>query len=148
MKTYLLTNLVTGDAYVGVTTEVKQRLIQHKSRAKKNTHNHLPLYDNINTYGWHNFYAQTLCEGDSEQYMVWLLQPTLNQCWNGRVCPDQVVSATKEANSRKIKCVETGVVYSSLKEASTAVGKPEGRSISQVLRGKNETAYGYHWVYA
>ena len=149
--TYLLTNLLTGDSYVGVTADkrgLKQRLTQHKCRAKKGQHNHLPLYQNINQYGWHNFHAQILTQDDSEAYCVWLLQPTLNQCWNGRVCPDNVKSSTRDANSKSVVCVETGTVYSSATEAGLALGKPKGFSaISNCLRGKSKSAYGYSWRY-
>ena len=149
--TYLLTNLITGDSYVGVTSDrlgLKQRCAHHKARAKKGDHNHLPLYKNINEHGWNNFYCQTLCEGDDEKFMVWLLQPTLNQCWNGRVAPDNVKQASRDANSKPVRCLETGVVYPSATEAGLALGKPKGFSaISNNLKGKSETAYGFTWRY-
>jgi len=127
---------------------LRQRLAHHKCRAKKGRHNHLPLYENINTYGWNNFHAQVLCEGDDEKFMVWLMQPTLNQCFNGRVAPENVKQAIREANSKSVMCVETGEVFSSATEAGLSLGKPKGFSaISNCLRGKSATAYGYHWVW-
>ena len=46
---------------------------------------------------------------------------------------------------RVIMCVETGVVYDSIKQASEATGVNSG-NISLVVRGINKTAGGYHWV--
>lgn len=48
--------------------------------------------------------------------------------------------------SRQIVCVETGKVYHSLQDASIALGINR-RGISNVLRGKNKTAGGFHWEY-
>jgi len=149
--TYLLTNLITGDSYVGVTSSkggLKHRLACHKDRAQRGNHNHLPLYKNINEHGWDNFYCQELCEGDEEEFMVWLMRPTLNQCWNGRTAPENVKQAAREANSKAILCVETGETYSSAREAGRVLGKPKAFSaISNCLRGKSTKAYGFTWTY-
>jgi hypothetical protein len=148
--TYMLTNMVTGEEYVGVTTnELRVRCYHHKCRAKQGNHNHLPLYQNINQYGWDNFRSQVLCEGNDEEYYCWLMQPTLNQCWVGKKPISEIqVKACKESNSKKILCVETGVVYDSARDAGRALGKPKlFKGISNVLRGKVETAGGYHWEY-
>ena len=48
---------------------------------------------------------------------------------------------------RKVICVTTGKVYSSLKEAAVDTGaNPKG--ISNVLNGLCNTAGGYEWRYA
>jgi len=150
--TYMLTNMITGDTYVGVTSDrngLKGRCYKHENRAKRGEHNHLPLYKNINEYGWSNFRSQVLCEGDDEEYYCWLMQPTLNQCWMGRRPISQVqVKAAQKANSKQIRCVETGVVYSSARDAGRQLGNPKLYSgISNVLRGRVEKAGGYHWEY-
>ena len=144
--------MITGDTYVGVTSDrngLKGRCYKHENRAKRGEHNHLPLYKNINEYGWSNFRSQVLCEGDDEEYYCWLMQPTLNQCWMGRKPISQVqVKAVQKANSKQIRCVETGVVYSSARDAGRQLGNPKLYSgISNVLRGKVERAGGYHWEY-
>lgn len=48
--------------------------------------------------------------------------------------------------ARKVKCVETGVIYESIKEAAEFIGR-DGSSISKCCRGKQDTVAGYHWVY-
>ena len=146
----MITNMATGDTYVGVTSAQKGlngRLSNHKGRSITGKYNHLPLYANINQYGWDNFRPQVLCEGNEEEYYCWLMQPTLNQCWVGlKPISDIQVKACQESNSKQILCVETGVVYSSAREAGRLLNKPKlYSSISNVLRGKAETAAGYHW---
>ena len=136
-QTYLLTNLVTGDEYIGVTADKKglrQRLAHHKCRAKKGRHNHLPLYQNINEYGWENFTGRVLCEGDDEEYLCWLLQPSLNQCWVGRKPVSQKqVKATIKSRIVAVRDKRTGIEYPSMKAARAATGVQES-SISRALR--------------
>ena len=52
-----------------------------------------------------------------------------------------------ESNAKAIICVETGILYSSITEASKSIGVTIG-AISCVLRGKSKTSGGYHWKYA
>ena len=47
---------------------------------------------------------------------------------------------------KSVKCIETGVIYCSLREASRATGIPVV-SISYALNKKLKTAGDYHWVY-
>ena len=139
MQTYLLTNLVSGDTYVGVTKDKKglhMRGIHHKSRAKKGRHNHIPLYQNINEYGWENFRSEVLCEGNEEEYMCWLMQPTLNQCWVGRKPVSQKqVEATIASRIVSIRDKRTGKIYTSMKEAREDTGVSES-SISRSCKYK------------
>jgi len=142
--------MVTGDEYIGVTADkmgLKQRCTHHKSRAKKGRHNHLKLYANINEYGWDNFTARVLCGGDDEEYLVWLMKPTLNDCWNGRKTPEHVKRAAAESHHKPVRCVETGEVYESITAAGKAAGV-SAHAISNHLRGKTETSAGHHWKYA
>ena len=141
--TYMLTNLITGDNYIGVTNckgGVKTRGIRHKSRAKMGRHNHLPLYQNINEYGWENFCIQELSNENDEEYLCWLMQPTLNQCWVGKKPISQKqVAATIESRIMSVKDAHTGKVYKSLTEASEDTGvmiSSISRSINVSKRGR------------
>ena len=51
----------------------------------------------------------------------------------------------KEKQGMRVMCVETGVVYSSEKEASMLTGTCHS-SISNVLNGKRKKAGGCHWI--
>lgn len=50
------------------------------------------------------------------------------------------------ALSKAVKCVETGVVYSSISEAAQQTGVNLG-NISQCCRGKRKTAGGLAWLF-
>ena len=140
-QTYLLTNLVTGDEYIGVTGDrlgLKQRLTHHKSRAKLGTHNHLPLYQSINEYGWHNFTGKVLCEGNEEEYYCWLMKPTLNQCWVGKKPVSQKqVEATIASRIVAVRDKHSGIEYPSMKAARAATGVLEGSISRSCKSGSN-----------
>ena len=46
----------------------------------------------------------------------------------------------------QILCVETGMIYNSIKEAAKDTNT-DNSSIVKVLKGKRKTSGGYHWVY-
>lgn len=48
---------------------------------------------------------------------------------------------------RKVRCLETNVVYESLSAAARAVGDSRG-NIFHVVRNPKRTCSGYHWAYA
>lgn len=53
-----------------------------------------------------------------------------------------------KANSKPVKCIDTGIIYESAKEAAIATGDPsgnQGKSIGQVCNGKREFANGFRW---
>ena len=50
------------------------------------------------------------------------------------------------ARGKKVRCIETGIVYSSISEASRQTGINIG-SISQCCNGKQKTAGGFHWEF-
>ena len=60
---------------------------------------------------------------------------------------DKMKQSKKGQGSKKILCVETGVVFNSVKEALAFIGRKVGSSISNVCNGKRKTTGGYHWKY-
>lgn len=48
--------------------------------------------------------------------------------------------------SKRVRCIETGIIYPSIKEASRQTGISDG-SICSVCKGKRESVRGYHWEY-
>ena len=145
--TYLLTNMVTGEEYVGHTTnELKTRCSHHKHRSKQDQYQHLPLYKNIREYGWENFRGSVLCEGNEEEYYCWLFNPPLNQCFVGKKPISQLqVERTRQSRMRPVRCIETGEVY----ESATEAEKDKGlcRSVNSVCTGLRKSAGGLHWEF-
>ena len=56
-----------------------------------------------------------------------------------------ITKKANEASRKKVKCIETNIVYNSAKEAALACGSKGGAHIGQVCNGKRLTAFGYHW---
>ena len=54
--------------------------------------------------------------------------------------------STYEKRCRKIRCVETGEIFPSIKSAAEHYGLHDS-NISVVLTGKKKTCGGYHWEY-
>lgn len=52
----------------------------------------------------------------------------------------------ENVKSKKVRCVETGEIFDSTKEAGASLGK-NGNSISRVCRGERKTAFGYKWEF-
>lgn len=64
--------------------------------------------------------------------------------------PKQYTKMVKKKDIKKEKkkyiCVETGVIYNSVKEAANSINV-NCSGISKVCRGEQKTAGGYHWKY-
>ena len=54
--------------------------------------------------------------------------------------------ASRKVRSKKVECVETGAVYSSMTEASRATGANLS-SLSEMLHGKQKSVAGFTWRY-
>lgn len=53
-----------------------------------------------------------------------------------------------KACGKKIRCIETGKVYNTTAEALVELGKPKNHSsITAALKGRQKSAFGYHWEY-
>jgi len=61
-------------------------------------------------------------------------------------CGCRICAKAKTHYSRKVICVESGIIYDSIKKASEATTISCG-SIGMCCRGRRETAGGYHWKY-
>lgn len=57
------------------------------------------------------------------------------------------LSGSKNPMARAVKCVEMNATFETAREAERETGV-SAKNISNVLRGKNKTAGGYHWEYA
>lgn len=68
----------------------------------------------------------------------------MSKALKGRVITTEKFLKSAEARRKPVICIETGVCYKSIKEASTILGINHV-PISRVANGKQETAYGQHW---
>lgn len=68
--------------------------------------------------------------------------------WYGRKHTEDSIKKMKQSaeNKRKVKCVETGMVYNSIADAGRE-SKINYRNIHSVCAGLRKTAGGYHWEY-
>ncbi|WVQ00107.1 hypothetical protein [Synechococcus phage MA10] len=150
MKTYLLTNIETGDTYVGTTRQdLLQRLYNHRGRSRGGKYDHTPLYGNMKEYGSHNFKIELLAEGDREEEFISKLKPTLNTDHDGKGRNrnhEQQVKASRK-RMRPVICVETGVVYESAAQAAKELGLFPNK-ITMTCQGKQKSYKKLHWEYA
>ncbi|MBO4583461.1 MAG: hypothetical protein J5756_00165 [Clostridia bacterium] len=61
----------------------------------------------------------------------------------GHGCPICAV----EKHNKKVVNIDTGMIFSSIKEAAAYYGKAKGTHIVSCCKGERETAYGFHWKY-
>ena len=61
-------------------------------------------------------------------------------------CPKCAIEKTAEAKYKPVKCVETGVVYPSLKDAEEKTGINR-HGISNCCKGKQKKAGRFHWIF-
>ena len=58
-----------------------------------------------------------------------------------------ITQKANEATRKKVRCLETNIIYNSATEAALAVGGANASNISKACTGRAKTAYKYHWEY-
>jgi hypothetical protein len=73
---------------------------------------------------------------------------TFNQEHRKRISESKTGKQTGKNNprARKVLCVETGVIFDTIKEAGEFKGGSE-KNIISCCRGRLQTSGGYHWRY-
>ena len=71
----------------------------------------------------------------------------LSKALKGRKLSEETLKKRSDAQQKAVLCVETGVVYKSIREAAQ-MAYLNGDCICGVCKGKRKTAGGYHWEYA
>lgn len=87
---YRITNIITGDFYIGSSCNIKQRWANHKSPSQWKHQPNSKLYKDMSQYGLDNFIFEILEETSSlkerEQYWIERLKPSYNskraKYWN------------------------------------------------------------------
>lgn len=79
---YKITNIITGDFYIGSSKDAKNRWITHKAPSCWVRHPNLKLYQDMAQYGLNNFTFEIIEETDNlrerEQYWIDQFKPTYN----------------------------------------------------------------------
>ena len=81
---YKITNIITGDFYIGSSKDIKRRWANHKCLSKWNEHPNNPMYLDMKKYGLDKFDFQVIEEVESEylketeQKFIETLKPTYN----------------------------------------------------------------------
>ena len=73
---------------------------------------------------------------------IWSAKPNL--LLQGRACPKCGRASSSRKHSKPIRCVETGVCYSSIAEVYRSTGISNAHKCA---KGYQKTAGGYHWEY-
>ena len=100
----------------------------------------------------HNYIQEK--DPDRGKRLVQMLKnnPEINQKRLDNLRKKNPKAGTQEAkdkvkkNRKKVKCIETEVIFNSIKEASEWV-KISNTGITHCLKGEQKTAGGYHWIY-
>ncbi len=152
---YKITCKKNGKFYIGQSTDIKRRFSQHRRKPPAR------MQEDFDLYGVDEFIFEILEECAPEEldkketaYMN-ELQSEYNIKTEGHGIFDEAREKLRELNtgkkrpdiSRKVKCVETGEVFDSIKAAAQWCNVPSS-TIVMLLKGKGRTAGGYHWIYA
>ena len=83
---YRITNIITGDFYIGSSKDIKRRWREHKTPSAWKRFPNNPLYKDMKKYGLNNFVFEILEEveieqlKEKEQEFIETLKPTYNSC--------------------------------------------------------------------
>ena len=82
---YKITNIITGEFYIGSSCNIKYRWAQHKSPSKWERYPNSRLYKDMSQYGKDKFIFEVIEETDNlrerEQYWIDQLKPSYNNNW-------------------------------------------------------------------
>lgn len=65
----------------------------------------------------------------------------------GKGCEKCSYKERSKRHHKRVRNIDTGTIYESIKDAELAVHGKIGTNICQCCKGKYETAYGFHWEY-
>ena len=107
---YCIINTVNQKKYVGSSKNLQMRLMQHRSRLRKNVHDNIKLQRSWNKYGEANFqfYILEFCEEEQlsnrEQFYIDSMKP-----WFNVILEVERVSIPKESRAKMSKSRKEGI---------------------------------------
>lgn len=143
-KVYKITS-PTGRVYIGVTTNLEARF--QKGRGYKTN----PMFDDIIKYGWDNFVKEVIFETNDKLEAQRVEHQEIKRYPDGYNIYRTDVKFKEQLGydrfCKPVKCVETGCIYKSIKEAARQTGLSKNK-ISYCCRGIRNTTGGYHFEFA
>ena len=148
---YIHTNIINGKKYVGRSSDPIRRWGKDGIGYK----NQFFYEKGISKYGWNNFtheiVASNLSLKESQELETELIYfyNTIDENYGyNKIDGDYYKTSKKFYLTKKIICLETGIVYNSLTEAAAKVGNDPsaGSNFMKVCKQKRKSAYGYHWA--
>lgn len=140
--------------YIGYT---KLSLHERAGRNGRKYANCEKFFDAILEYGWDNFESQILKENLSKKEAIYWESFYIQQynsiqngfnTDNGTFHSEETRRKMSEAHQKSaVRCVETGIIYNSIKEAGEKLNIKTYNHISDVCKGRRQTCGGFHWEY-
>ena len=82
---YKITNIITGEFYIGSSKDIKKRWVSHRSLSVHKRYPNVKLYKAMASYGLDNFIFEIIEKTDNlkerEQYYIEQLKPSYNNNW-------------------------------------------------------------------
>lgn len=153
---YIHTNKANGKVYVGQTCQKPEKRWKGGSGYEKCPY----FYHAIQKYGWdgfeHEVIASNLTLEEANKFEKILIEKleTTNSAFGYNLSaggsgtsgpkPEEVKRKISKALGKKVRCIETGVIYDSAADAQRATGACH---VSLVCNGTRKSAGGFHWEY-
>lgn len=149
---YMIENIVNNKVYIGQSVDFNTRVWAHRYKLKHNKHDNEFLQADYNEYGVNKFRYSVVEEcpeaelDDRERYWMdyYKSQGLSYNILKGGT--KNFGDDENNPNAKAVVCIETNVVYKTIKEASAETGICAS-SISKVVRGLREKAGNFHWKY-
>lgn len=171
---YVIHNSINDKKYVGRTIDIHRRWLEHKSSRLHTKYLHHPMYIDMDTYGVDKYWCEVLetiddKEEATQREKYWTnrfnsnipngyndktgdnhsdrIKNKLSQQKIGERNPMFGLKGAECCNSKRVVCVETGMVFDCMADAADWAGLNGVSHISNCCNEKGLTAGGYHWVY-
>lgn len=140
---YKISNLTNSKIYIGSSKQIRKRWVAHIKDFIDNTHDNKKLQNHFNKYGIENFMFE-IVEFCEEEDLIEIETNYILKFNSIKEGFNIILPAKQPINDKRVKCVETGIIYKSINEAAEKTGV-RSDSISAVCRGIQAKAGGYHW---
>lgn len=145
-KVYKITS-PTGRVYIGCT----ELPLEQRFQNGRGYHHNPELFDDILSYGWNSFTKEVVAEyfdePDARQHEHELIQNYPDGYNIYRGIKGYEPTGNPRTAPKRVLCVETGIIYDSIKEAARQTGLCK-QKISYCCRGvRYKRTGGFHWKF-